>query len=111
MPNFDFLKEPQQPQYPPQQYGQPVPPPPQYQQPVYQTVIHNHRGKESQALPAIASFFCPGLGQLIQGRAGAGVMFFLGVLISIPLMFIIVGFFTLLGVWLWSIVDAAKWQG
>jgi TM2 domain-containing membrane protein YozV len=61
------------------------------------------RGSAGNVIAALASFFVPGLGQLLQGRViMALVMFVLaGVLWIILLGWII---------HLWSIVDAANWK-
>ena len=61
------------------------------------------QGSTGNVIAALASFFIPGLGQLLQGRLlKAGVMFVLaGVL-----------WFFLLGwaVHIWSVLDAALWR-
>jgi TM2 domain-containing membrane protein YozV len=62
------------------------------------------QGSTGNVIAALASFFVPGLGQLIQGRIGmALVQFVLGGLLWIVLL----GW----AVHLWSIVDAALWKG
>ena len=61
------------------------------------------QGSTGNVIAALASFFVPGLGQLLQGRiAMALVMFVLAG----------VGWFFLLGwaVHLWSTIDAAMWK-
>jgi TM2 domain-containing membrane protein YozV len=62
------------------------------------------QGSAGNVIAALASFFIPGLGQLIQGR----------LLIAI-VMFVLAGalWIVLLGwiVHLWSIIDAARWRG
>ena len=62
------------------------------------------QGSTGNVIAALASFFIPGLGQLLQGR----------LLIAI-IQFVLAGFlwFFLLGwlVHLWSIIDAARYQG
>jgi len=66
----------------------------------------------SQALPALASFFIPGLGQLIQGRVGPGLSFlFLSMLIG-PSVILTVGLGLVWAIpfWIWCIVDAAKYR-
>lgn len=61
------------------------------------------RGSCGNVLAALASFFIPGLGQLLQGRwILAGFMFVLTFL----LWFVLLGWVT----HLWSIIDAALWQ-
>jgi TM2 domain-containing membrane protein YozV len=60
-------------------------------------------GSTANVLAALASFFVPGLGQLIQGRLGkAALMFVLAALLWLVWMGWIVH--------LWSIVDAARWR-
>lgn len=61
------------------------------------------QGSTGNVIAALCSFFVPGLGQLIQGRILAAVVFF--VLAS-------VGWFFLLG-WIfhiWAVVDAARYR-
>ncbi|GAA5785850.1 hypothetical protein GCM10007860_14620 [Chitiniphilus shinanonensis] len=61
------------------------------------------QGSGGNVLAALASFFIPGLGQLLQGRP----------LIAL-LMFVLAGvlWFILLGwiIHLWSIIDAARFE-
>jgi TM2 domain-containing membrane protein YozV len=61
------------------------------------------QGSTGNVIAALASFFIPGLGQLIQGR-----------LIIAIVMFVLAGilWFFLLGwvIHLWSILDAALWK-
>jgi len=61
------------------------------------------QGSTANVIAALASFFIPGLGQLIQGRVlKAGLMFVLaGILWVFCLGWV---------VHLWSIVDAARWK-
>ncbi len=61
------------------------------------------QGSTGNVIAALASFFIPGLGQLLQGRV-----------IMAAFMFVLAGilWFFLLG-WLvhfWSIIDAAMWK-
>jgi TM2 domain-containing membrane protein YozV len=62
------------------------------------------QGSTGNVIAALASFFIPGLGQLIQGR-----------LLKAIIMFVLAGvlWFFLLGwaVHLWSVLDAALWKG
>jgi TM2 domain-containing membrane protein YozV len=61
------------------------------------------QGSTANVIAALASFFIPGLGQLIQGRVlMAGLMFVLAGILWIFLL----GW----AVHLWSIVDAALWK-
>lgn len=62
------------------------------------------QGSTANVIAALASFFIPGLGQLIQGRLlMAAVHFVLATL----LWFILMGWI----IHLWSIIDAAMWKG
>jgi TM2 domain-containing membrane protein YozV len=61
------------------------------------------QGSTGNVIAALASFFIPGLGQLLQGR-----------LLKAAFMFVLAGilWFFLLGwaVHLWSVLDAALWR-
>lgn len=60
-------------------------------------------GSAGNVLAALASFFIPGLGQLLQGRLmAAAVHFVLGAV----LWFVLLGWI----IHLWSIIDAARWR-
>jgi TM2 domain-containing membrane protein YozV len=60
-------------------------------------------GSAGNVIAALASFFIPGLGQLLQGKPIlAGVMFIL----AIVLWFVLLGW----AVHLWSILDAALYK-
>jgi TM2 domain-containing membrane protein YozV len=62
------------------------------------------QGSAGNVIAALASFFIPGLGQLIQGRPmTAGIMFVLAFILY---------FFFFIGalIHLWSIVDAALFK-
>lgn len=61
------------------------------------------RGSAGNVIAALASFFVPGLGQLLQGRLiMAAVMFVL----AAALWIILLGWI----IHLWSILDAAVWK-
>jgi TM2 domain-containing membrane protein YozV len=61
------------------------------------------RGSAGNVVAAIASFFIPGLGQLVQGRGGRGVAFFVGAALLWLLVF---GWI----VHIWAAIDAATWD-
>jgi TM2 domain-containing membrane protein YozV len=63
----------------------------------------NGQGSAGNVLAALASFFIPGLGQLLQGRVGMAILHF--VLAGI-LWFFLLGWV----IHLWSIIDAAVWK-
>jgi len=65
------------------------------------------QGSSGNVLAAIASFLIPGLGQLVQGRALRGLVFFI---VTAVIWVITFG----LGGWighLWACYDAAVWKG
>ncbi len=61
------------------------------------------QGSAGNVIAALASFFIPGLGQLLQGRV-----------LMAAIQFVLAGilWFFLLGwiIHLWSIIDAARWD-
>jgi TM2 domain-containing membrane protein YozV len=61
------------------------------------------QGSTGNVIAALASFFIPGLGQLIQGRLFKAILMF-G--LAIVLWFFLLGWL----IHLWSIVDAAMWK-
>ncbi|KAA3597188.1 MAG: hypothetical protein DWQ06_14285 [Calditrichaeota bacterium] len=61
------------------------------------------QGSGGNVLAALASFFIPGLGQLLQGRLGMAIVHFV---LAGALWFILMGWI----IHLWSIIDAAKFK-
>ncbi|MEI6337597.1 MAG: DUF6677 family protein [Verrucomicrobiota bacterium] len=61
------------------------------------------QGSAGNVIAALASFFIPGLGQLIQGRLLRAALFFVAAVI---LWFVLMGWI----MHLWSILDAALWK-
>ncbi|HKV75959.1 MAG TPA: hypothetical protein VJN95_15680 [Gemmatimonadales bacterium] len=61
------------------------------------------QGSGGNVLAALASFFIPGLGQLLQGRPGIAALQFV---LAIGLWFVLLGWI----IHLWSIIDAARWK-
>ncbi|MBU6152208.1 MAG: hypothetical protein KGR25_12205 [Chloroflexi bacterium] len=61
------------------------------------------QGSAGNVIAAIASFFIPGLGQLVQGRLIAAAIHFL---LTGALWFILMGWI----MHLWSVLDAARWK-
>ncbi len=69
--------------------------------------------RKEPALSLLASFFVPGVGQMINGDTGPGLAFlsaYLGGLVAvICLGWILIGFIGLpvaIGAWIWSMIDA-----
>lgn len=69
------------------------------------------QGSGGNVIAAICNLFFPGLGQLVQGRLTAAILFFLAWLISGALVWVFIGWFLLPVVYLWAIIDAARFKG
>jgi TM2 domain-containing membrane protein YozV len=80
---------------------------PHHQHPVY--VIQQDSGA-SAMVAALLSLFMPGLGQMCQGRAGTGVAFFAGWIVSWALCLFLIGFILVPLVWVIAIVEAATYK-
>ena len=61
------------------------------------------QGSTGNVIAALASFFVPGLGQLIQGRPLKALFM---VVAAIALWIVLLGWL----IHLWSIIDAAMWK-
>lgn len=61
------------------------------------------QGSTGNVIAALASFFIPGLGQLIQGRLIKAIIMFV---LAAALWIILLGWI----IHLWSILDAAMWK-
>ena len=61
------------------------------------------QGSTGNVIAALASFFIPGLGQLLQGRLSRAIVQFV---LAAVLWFILMGWI----IHLWSIVDTALWK-
>jgi len=64
----------------------------------------SRQGSTGNVIAALASFFIPGLGQLIQGRLLIAIIHFC---LSVALWWFLLGWI----IHLWSIIDAARYQG
>jgi TM2 domain-containing membrane protein YozV len=69
------------------------------------------QGSGGNVLAAICSFFIPGLGQLVQGRIFAAIFFFIAMIIAWTLTWVLIGWFMVPVVYLWCIIDAARYRG
>ena len=65
--------------------------------------------EESQAIPALASFFVPGLGQLIQGRVMAALVWFLVIVLAAGSIIAFIGILLYPMVVILCTIDAAKY--
>ncbi len=61
------------------------------------------QGSAGNVIAALASFFIPGLGQLLQGRLGKAILLFV---LAALLWWILLGWI----IHLWAIIDAALWK-
>lgn len=61
------------------------------------------QGSAGNVIAALASFFVPGLGQLLQGRLGMALVQFV---LAAALWVVLLGWL----IHLWSILDAAAWK-
>ena len=61
------------------------------------------QGSAGNIIAALASFFVPGLGQLLQGRLMIAVIQFV---LAAVLWFVLLGW----AIHLWSVLDAALWK-
>jgi TM2 domain-containing membrane protein YozV len=61
------------------------------------------QGSAGNVIAALASFFVPGLGQLLQGRLGMALVQFV---LAAVLWIVLLGWI----IHLWSILDAAIWK-
>jgi TM2 domain-containing membrane protein YozV len=64
------------------------------------------RGSAGNVIAALASFFIPGLGQLLQGRLFAFVLFLIGAGFVWLISFGTLGWI----MHLWATIDAAVWK-
>ncbi|MGB1262485.1 MAG: hypothetical protein ACPG52_06210 [Cognaticolwellia sp.] len=67
------------------------------------------QGSGGNVLAAICSFFIPGLGQLVQGRIIPAILFFVFWTVAGALMWVGIGWILLPIVYLWCIIDAARY--
>lgn len=79
-----------------------------YAQPAYQVA------PKSPALGLLASFFIPGLGSMLVGRAGVGITILLLYFVAVLFSFILIGLPFAFGIWIWGMVDgytgAQRWN-
>lgn len=64
------------------------------------------RTQQRHGVPALLSFFIPGLGQLIKGDVFKGIVAFIGMGVSIASVAYGIGFFTTPVLWVWQVYDA-----
>lgn len=70
----------------------------------------SQQGSAGNVIAAIASFFFPGLGQLVQGRILAALLFFVITVVGYALWWLVVPAVIGAIAHLWCIIDAAKFK-
>jgi len=84
---------------------------PQYPSSPPPVMVHVHGGRESQALPALANLLCcPGLGQLIQGRLLAAIVWYCLAIVAGLSLFACIGVVLVPLVWFAAAYEAAVWD-
>lgn len=68
------------------------------------------QGSAGNIIAALCSVFCPGLGQLVQGRLFMACFFFFAVVIGWALAVLILPAVLAILFHLWSILDAARFS-
>lgn len=68
------------------------------------------QGSGGNVLAAICSFFIPGLGQLVQGRILAALLFFVATGVAWATTIILIGWVLGPIMHLWAIIDAARFK-
>ena len=68
------------------------------------------KGSAGNVIAALASFFVPGLGQLIQGRLLPALLFFLFAAPFYGMYWLLIPLIIAVPVHLWAIIDAAIWK-
>lgn len=68
------------------------------------------QGSGGNVIAAICNVFIPGLGQLVQGRVMAAILFFLGYCISWGLTWVVIGWVMVPIVYIWAIINAARYS-
>jgi TM2 domain-containing membrane protein YozV len=73
----------------------------------------SEQGSGGNVLAAICSFFIPGLGQLVQGRILAAIIFF--VLVSVNYSLVATGILFFMAIFgfifhVWAIINAARYK-
>ena len=70
-----------------------------------QTVIIQQRS-QTHGMPALLSFFIPGLGQIVRGDVGKGIAIFVVWCMTVAASFVLIGIPFMIALWVWQIYDA-----
>ncbi|WP_423187700.1 hypothetical protein ACO1PK_05660 [Alishewanella sp. d11] len=68
------------------------------------------QGSGGNVIAALCNVFIPGLGQLVQGRILAAILFFLTCAVGYALFWLIIPAIIAAIAHLWAIIDAAKFK-
>ncbi|MDX5407472.1 MAG: hypothetical protein LPK11_10620 [Chromatiaceae bacterium] len=68
------------------------------------------QGSGGNVIAALCNVFFPGLGQLVQGRILAAILFFLVCAVGYALFWLVIPAIIAAIVHLWAIIDAAKFR-
>ncbi len=68
------------------------------------------QGSGGNVIAALCNVFFPGLGQLVQGRILAAILFFLVCAVGYALFWLVIPAIIAAIVHLWAIIDAAKFK-
>lgn len=68
------------------------------------------QGSGGNVVAALCNVFFPGLGQLVQGRILAAIVFFVVCVAGYAMWFLVIPAIIAAIVHLWSIIDAAKFK-
>ncbi|MEM1450604.1 MAG: hypothetical protein AAF726_15565 [Planctomycetota bacterium] len=68
------------------------------------------RGSSGNVLAALASFFIPGLGQLVQGRLMSAVFLFIATSVGYALWFLLLPGIVAFVLHAAAVIDAATWR-
>lgn len=89
----------------------PFRPSPPYYQPPTVVVVQQPGPPPSQIVPALLNFFClPGLGQLVQGRLGSALAWYVLSIIAAASVAVAIGIVAYPLVVILSVVDAARFN-
>ena len=64
------------------------------------------RSKERHGVPALLSFFIPGLGQMVKGEILSGLVVMVAMFVSAMLTMFVIGVPMLVIFWVWQLYDA-----
>lgn len=68
------------------------------------------QGSGGNVIAALCNVFIPGLGQLVQGRILAAIIFFVVCAVGYALFWLVIPAIVAAIVHLWAIIDAAKFK-